>query len=108
LAIEYRWAEGHYDRLPALAADLVGHKVDLIIATALLVHLPRKARRRRSRQPRADAAGRAEPQAFVNIGSGYPSGLSLKTSFTGIPTSMSSKSQSTMFVIIVVPSLSRT
>jgi len=32
LAIEYRWAEGHYDRFPALAADLVGRKVDLIVA----------------------------------------------------------------------------
>jgi putative ABC transport system substrate-binding protein len=34
LAIEYRWAEGRYDRWPALAADLVGRKVDLIVAAA--------------------------------------------------------------------------
>jgi len=32
VAIEYRWAESHHDRLPALAADLVDRKVDLIVA----------------------------------------------------------------------------
>jgi putative ABC transport system substrate-binding protein len=34
VAVEYRWAEDHYNRLAALAADLVGRKVDVIVAIA--------------------------------------------------------------------------
>ena len=32
LTVDYRWAEGHYDRFLSLAADLVGRKVALIAA----------------------------------------------------------------------------
>jgi putative ABC transport system substrate-binding protein len=34
MAWVYRWAEGHYDRLPTLAADLVRLKVDVIVTIA--------------------------------------------------------------------------
>ena len=42
IAIEYRWAESQYDRLPALAADLVRRKVDVIAANSPAM-LPAKA-----------------------------------------------------------------
>jgi putative tryptophan/tyrosine transport system substrate-binding protein len=32
VAIDYRWAEGHYDRLPALAAELIGLRVAAVLA----------------------------------------------------------------------------
>jgi putative tryptophan/tyrosine transport system substrate-binding protein len=43
LTVEYRWAEGKYDRLPGFAADLVDRKVDAIYTWALPSALAAKA-----------------------------------------------------------------
>lgn len=49
IAIEYRWAEGKYERLPDLAAELVRLKVDIIVAG--IAQAARAARQATPRTP---------------------------------------------------------
>jgi putative tryptophan/tyrosine transport system substrate-binding protein len=62
--IEYRWAEGHFDRLAALAAELVARRVDVIVAAG-------------GSPPTVAAKGAtaAIPIVFANVGNPVEQGL---------------------------------
>ena len=88
VSFEYRWAEFHYDRLPALAAELVSRKVDVIVAL--------------SGTPTALAAKNATstiPIVFINVGDpvgmGFVASLARPggniTGFSNISTELTAK-----------------
>jgi ABC-type uncharacterized transport system substrate-binding protein len=41
--MEYRWAEGHYDRIPDMAGDLVRRRVDVLVPDTPAAHAAKRA-----------------------------------------------------------------
>jgi putative ABC transport system substrate-binding protein len=86
IAIEYRWAEGRFDRLAALAEDLVKLKVDVIVAPTSIY--AEAARRATSSIPivfasHADPIGTGHVASLARPG-GNVTGLSLMMTETNV------------------------
>ncbi|PYM53965.1 MAG: hypothetical protein DMD77_24955 [Candidatus Rokuibacteriota bacterium] len=101
IVVEYRWAEGHFDRLPSLAEELVRLKVDVIVAPTSIY---------------AGAAMRATstiPIVFAShadpIGSGHVASLARPGgNITGLTVMMSETSAKSLELLKeAVPGLSR-
>jgi putative ABC transport system substrate-binding protein len=74
--IEYRWAEGHYDRLPALAVELVDLKVDVIAAAGGGDLGPRAAKNATSTIPIVFAVGGDPVELGLVASLARPDGIS--------------------------------
>jgi putative ABC transport system substrate-binding protein len=101
IAVEYRWAEGRFDRLPALAEELVGLKVDVIVAPTSIY--AGAAKRATSTIPIVFAS-HADP-----IGSGHVANLARPGgNITGLTVMLSETTAKSLELLReVVPGLSR-
>src|SRR5437870_6659202 len=101
IVVEYRWAEGHFDRLPSLAEELVRLKVDLIVAPTSIY--TGAAKRATSTIPIVFAS-HADP-----IGSGHVASLARPgTNATGLTVVMSeTMAKSLELLKAAVPGLRR-
>jgi putative ABC transport system substrate-binding protein len=101
LAIEWRFADGNYERLPALAAELVRLKVDLIVA------VPSPAIR--AAQQATTTIPIVFPSTGDPVGSGFAASLARPGSnLTGLSNSNLDVSAKTLELLtIMVPKLSR-
>ena len=101
IVVEYRWAEGRFDRLPGLAEELVRLKVDVIVAPSSIYVGP--AKRATSTIPIV-FAGHADP-----VGSGHVASLARPGgNITGFSIIMSETSAKSLELLKeAVPGLSR-